>query len=208
MTLRGFLDQKDPPLSETKAGCWELHGKPALRKNRETGGISTATTGATAEVAGDSRIQEETVESQALNFTKEQLEHIRSKTGNIISTSTPWIMDSGASEHMTSDSSKFISLFPTPNYSNKNPQINGNHHRDNRTIGNPSLQTLKNEGPNSNYNQTIGNPRFQTLGNEWTLLNCKESSGLDNPRYMGDSREEFVRVTNGNSIIINYKGPG
>ncbi|GAA0171479.1 hypothetical protein LIER_25499 [Lithospermum erythrorhizon] len=86
-------------------------------------------------------------ESQHLSFNKEQLEQIRtllhtslspsaitggascfvSKTGNITSIFAPWIINSGASEHMTSNLSLFTNFSPTPIL--ENPQISQNHHR-------------------------------------------------------------------------------
>ncbi|KAH9650093.1 protein kinase domain-containing protein [Citrus sinensis] len=103
----------------TREACWKLHGKPANWKNSK-----------------HSRASANEVENLEKNLSKEQIDHLiklltsnpppstprgsLAQTGSIInalfshSTTAPWIIDSGASDHMTSISSLFDSYYPCP----------------------------------------------------------------------------------------------
>ena len=103
----------------TREACWKLHGKPADWKNSK-----------------HSRASANEVENLEKNLSKEQIAHLiklltsnpppstpsgsLAQTGSIInalfshSTTAPWIIDSGASDHMTSISSLFDSYYPCP----------------------------------------------------------------------------------------------
>ncbi|KAK9217910.1 hypothetical protein WN943_006540 [Citrus x changshan-huyou] len=103
----------------TREACWKLHGKPADWKNSK-----------------HSRASANEVENLEKNLSKEQIAHLiklltsnpppstpsgsLAQTGSIINalfshpTTAPWIIDSGASDHMTSISSLFDSYYPCP----------------------------------------------------------------------------------------------
>lgn len=114
----------------TKETCWKLHGKPAnLKKKPEGNGRAFKTT------MEDS--QEQPIDSEVSPFTKEQLEHLYklfkspqftvnpscslATQGNSYVTalsslcsfsSNPWIIDSGATDHMKNCSHLFSSYSP------------------------------------------------------------------------------------------------
>ncbi|KAH9697911.1 retrovirus-related pol polyprotein from transposon RE1 [Citrus sinensis] len=103
----------------TWEACWKLHEKPADWKNSK-----------------HSRASTNEVENLEKNLSKEQIDHViklltsnpppstpsgsLAQTGSIInalfshSPTAPWIIDSGASDHMTSISSLFDSYYPCP----------------------------------------------------------------------------------------------
>lgn len=69
--------------------CWTLHGEPAdWKPNREKRGNAVAT-----------ELPEET---PALSFTKDQMDLLQNQALHVThSPTTSWIVDSGASDHMT-----------------------------------------------------------------------------------------------------------
>ncbi|KAH9648489.1 retrotran gag 3 domain-containing protein [Citrus sinensis] len=103
----------------TREACWKLHGKPADWKNSK-----------------HSRASANEVENLEKNLSNEQIDHLiklltsnpppstlsgsLAQTGSIInalfshSTTAPWIINSGASDHMTSISSLFNSYYLCP----------------------------------------------------------------------------------------------
>lgn len=102
----------------TREKCWKLHGKPPNGKGKKFGEHSTPTAN----------------EAESSPFSKEQLSHLlkllkscsssnapigsMAQTGSnslalfVLGSTTPWIIDSGASDHMTSCSQLFDSYYP------------------------------------------------------------------------------------------------
>eukprot|EP00261_Vitis_vinifera_P031451 XP_019072694.1 PREDICTED: uncharacterized protein LOC109121825 isoform X1 [Vitis vinifera] len=107
----------------TRENCWKIHGKPANWK------------GKTSDKPGRAIIPTAN-EAETSPFTTEQMEHLLAllksnltsdtssvslaHTGNELYAlsccfkSTPWIIDSGASDHMTNSSNMFESYSPCP----------------------------------------------------------------------------------------------
>lgn len=110
----------------TRETCWKIHGKPANWKSK-------------AEKSGHfNRSFPSANEAETSPFTKEQMDHLHAllkfnsstsgiptasiaHTGNemhalncLLKSSTPWIIDSGASDHMTNYSNFFESYIPCP----------------------------------------------------------------------------------------------
>uniref|UniRef100_A0A2N9I543 Retrovirus-related Pol polyprotein from transposon RE1 n=1 Tax=Fagus sylvatica TaxID=28930 RepID=A0A2N9I543_FAGSY len=106
----------------TRETCWKIHGKPANWKSSKPGDRS-------------GRAFPTANEAEVTSFTKEQMEHLLTllksnsssgipsvsvaQTGNepnalscCLNSSTPWIIDSGASDHMTSSHNFFESYSP------------------------------------------------------------------------------------------------
>uniref|UniRef100_A0A2N9EE05 Reverse transcriptase Ty1/copia-type domain-containing protein n=1 Tax=Fagus sylvatica TaxID=28930 RepID=A0A2N9EE05_FAGSY len=106
----------------TRETCWKIHGKPANWKSSKPGDRS----GQAFPTAN---------EAEVTSFTKEQMEHLLTllksnsssgipsvsvaQTGNepnalscCLNSSAPWIIDSGASDHMTSSHNFFESYSP------------------------------------------------------------------------------------------------
>ena len=104
----------------TRENCWKIHGKPANLKGNKPGRAIIPTAN----------------EAETSPFTTEQMEHLLAllksnltsgtssvslaHTGNELYAlscrfkSTPWIIDSGASDHMTNSSNMFESYSPCP----------------------------------------------------------------------------------------------
>uniref|UniRef100_A0A2N9GQ49 Reverse transcriptase Ty1/copia-type domain-containing protein n=1 Tax=Fagus sylvatica TaxID=28930 RepID=A0A2N9GQ49_FAGSY len=106
----------------TRETCWKIHGKPANWKSSKPGDRS-------------GRAFPTANEAEVTSFTKEQMEHLLTllksnsssgipsvsvaQTGNepnalscCLNSSAPWIIDSGASDHMTSSHNFFESYSP------------------------------------------------------------------------------------------------
>ncbi|KAH9753027.1 protein kinase domain-containing protein [Citrus sinensis] len=119
----------------TRDACWKLHGKPPNLKNNKFSGKHSRG----FQVFGENQPTINTGESESQLFTKEQLEQLYkflnqsqslpnpssssslaqkgndfSALGVVYEKKDPWIIDSGATDHMTSHSKLFYSYIPCP----------------------------------------------------------------------------------------------
>ncbi|KAH9657194.1 retrovirus-related pol polyprotein from transposon RE1 [Citrus sinensis] len=117
----------------TRDACWKLHGKPPNLKNNKFSGKHSRG----FQVVGENQPTTNTGETESQLFTKEQLEQLYrflnqsqslpnpssfsslAQKGNNFTTlgvvyekQDPWIIDSGATDHMTSHSKLFSSYIP------------------------------------------------------------------------------------------------